>query len=223
MSASMLRLHAIRLMKSVLAGTETKKLQDMLEAAFGSDEEDDEDIPTEEEKEEEPSTSSGVKRKIPQPQGSSKQKVFHPSKGGICALTDATIYFPTTLDASTSYLHAGVDSAFYSSHKSSQAMKSAGYKCNYSVTKNAEGVLTPDCTFFSTTKGQLSTHIRQHHLGLTNGCFICPTKHWWSASAWMEHMKKAHLELGQDAFFVKEGANVAESIIVKHEVASVDV
>ena len=223
MSASMLHLHAIRLMKSVLAGTETKKSQDMLEAAFGSDKEDDEDIPTEEEKGEEPSTSSGVKRKIPPPQGSSKWKASHLSKAGICALTDTSVYFPTISDASTSYLHAGVDSAFYSSRKSSQAMKSAGYKCNYSVTKNAEGVSTPDCTFFSTTKGQLLTHIRQHHLGLTIGCFICPTKHWWSASAWMEHMKKAHSQLGQDAFFVKEGADAAKSIIVKQEVASVDI
>ena len=34
---------------------------------------------------------------------------------------------------------------------------------------------------------------------------------------------KAHSELGQDAFFVKEGADVAESIIVKQEVASVDI
>ena len=201
----MLHLHAIWLMKSVLAGTETKKLQDVLEVAFGSDEEDDEDIPTEEEKEEEPSTSSGVKRKIPQPQGSSKQKVSHPSKAGICTLTDATIYFPTTLDASTSYLHAGVDSAFYSSRKSSQAMKSAGNECNYSVTKKAEGVSTPDCTFFSTTKGQLSTHICQHHLGLTIGCFICPTKHWWSASAWMEHMKKAHSELIKMPSLLRKG------------------
>ena len=102
-------------------------------------------------------------------------------------------------------------------------MKSAGYECNYSITKKAEDVSIPDCTFFSTTKGQLSTHIHQHHLGLAIGCFICPTKHWWSASAWMEHMKKAHSELSQDAFFVKEGADAAESIIVKQEVTSVDV
>ena len=65
MLASLLCLHAIQLMKSFLGGTETKKLQDMLEVAFGPDKEDDEDIPPEEEKEEEPSTSSGVKRKIP--------------------------------------------------------------------------------------------------------------------------------------------------------------
>ena len=54
MSVSLLPLHAIQLMKSVLAGTETKKLQDVLEVAFGSDEEDYDDIPPEEEKEEEP-------------------------------------------------------------------------------------------------------------------------------------------------------------------------
>ena len=36
-------------------------------------------------------------------------------------------------------------------------------------------------------------------------------------------MKKAHSDLGQDTFFVKEGADVAESIIVKQEVTSVDV
>ena len=222
MSASMLQLHAIPLLKSVLAGTEAKKLQDVLEAAFGTVKEKHEDAPTEEE-EEEPSTSFGVKRKVPQLQGSAKRKSSHPSKGGICALSDATIYFPTTANASASYLHAGVDSAYYSSRKSSLAMKSTGYECNYSVVKKAEGISTPECSFFSTTKGQLSTHIRQYHLGLAIGCFVCPTKHWWSASAWMEHMKKAHPELGQDAFFIKEGTGVQESLVIKQEVADIDV
>ena len=166
MSASMLCLHAIRLMKSVLACTETKKLQDVLEAAFGSNEDNDEDIPTEEEKEE-PLTSSGVKRKIPQPQGSSKQKVSHPSKAGICTLTDATIYFPTTLDASTSYLHAGVNSAFYSSHKSSQAMKTAGYKCNYSITKKTEGGVNSGLYLLLNNEGPVvKTYLASIILGL---------------------------------------------------------
>ena len=140
----MLRLHAIRLIKSVLAGTEAKKLHDVLEAAFGTVEEKQEDTPTkEEEEEEEPSTSSGVKRKVPQPQGSAKRKCAHPSKGGICALSDATIYFPTTADASASYFHAGIDSAYYSSRKSSLAMKSTGYECNYSVVKKAHSSQQP--------------------------------------------------------------------------------
>ena len=92
--------------------------------------------------------SSGTKRKAPQLYGSSKRNSSHPTKGGICALTNATIYYSTTLDTSTSYLHAGVDSAFFSSHKSSQAMKSTGYECNYSAAKKAEGESTPHCTPF---------------------------------------------------------------------------
>ena len=36
-------------------------------------------------------------------------------------------------------------------------------------------------------------------------------------------MRKAYSELGQDAYFVKEGADVVEAIVVKQEVASVDV
>ena len=211
-------------MKSVLAGTEAKKLQDMLEAAFGTVEEKHEDTPTEEEEEEEePSTSSGVKRKVPQPQGSAKRKSAHPSKGGICALSNATIYFSTTADASASYLHAGIDSAYYSSHKSSLAMKSTRYECNYSVVKKAEGISTPECSFFSTTKGQLSTHIGQYHLSQAIGCFVCPTKRWWSASAWLEHMKKAHPKLGQDAFFIKEDTGVEESLVIKQEVADINI
>ena len=219
----MLRLHAIRLMQSVLAGTETKKLQDILEAAFGTEEKETEEGPFEEELETEASTSSGTKRKIPQPEGSSKRKASQPTKTGVCALSDAAIYYPTTADAAASYLHAGVDSSFFSSRKSSLTMKSAGYECNYSVTKKAEGIAVTDCTFFSTTKGQLSTHIRQHHLGLAVGCFICPSKCWWSASAWMEHMRKTHAELGQDAYFVKEGASATGPLVVKEEVTEVDV
>ena len=43
MSASLLRLNAIKMMKSVLAGTAASKLQDVLEAAFGNESDDDED------------------------------------------------------------------------------------------------------------------------------------------------------------------------------------
>ena len=162
------------------------------------------------------------REKIPQPEGSSKRKAPQPTKTGVCTLSDAAIYYPTTADTAVSYLHAGVDSSFFSSRKSSLTMKSAGYECNYSVMKKAEGIAVTDCTFFSTTKGQLSTHIRQHHLGLAIGCFICPSKRWWSASAWMEHMRKTHAELSQDAYFVKEVASATGPLVVKEEVTEVD-
>ena len=81
MSTSMLRLHAIRLIKSVLASTKTKKLQDVLEAAFGSDEEDDEDIPTEEEKEEEASNILSGQKENPSTPGQFKMKGIPPHQG----------------------------------------------------------------------------------------------------------------------------------------------
>ena len=222
----MLCLHAIHLMRSVLAGTETKKLQDVLEAAFGTEEKETEEGPFEEEQETEASTSLGTKRKIPQPEGSSKRKASQPTKTGVCALSDAAIYYPTTADAAASYLHAGVDSAFFSSCISSQKMKSAGYECMYSAVKKSEGIDVPDCSFFSTTKGQLSTHIHQFHLGVAIACFICPSKRWWSSSSWMDHMKKFHAELDPKSFFIQEGVDIEEfksSLAIKQEVTGDDI
>ena len=123
MSASLLRLDAIQTMKIVLAGTAANKLQDVLEAAFGGDEEKETEDP-EGQPEDEPSTSQG--------ESSLKQKASpsgKTTKSGICTLSDASCYFPTDSNAkSSAYLHGGVDSAFFSSHISSQKMKSAGYE-----------------------------------------------------------------------------------------------
>ena len=127
MSASLLRLNAIRLMKGVLTRTETKKLRDVLEAAFCvQGVEGDDYIPDEEEEEEEAkqeaSTSTGVKCKAPPPTPATKC-----SKVGICALSDAIVHYPTTSEAqSSTYLHAGVDPRFFSSHKSSAKTNIAG-------------------------------------------------------------------------------------------------
>ena len=172
MLMSLLRLNAIKTMKSVLAGTATSKLQDVLEAAFGDEKDDDEDYIPEDQPQDEPSTSS-MKWKAASTVGASKCKAGH--KGSICALTDASCYYPTTNDAkSSAYLHGGVNPSFYSSRISSQKMKSTGYECMYPSIKKA-GVKVPDCDFFSTTKGQLSTHIHQYHLGITIVCFIYPS------------------------------------------------
>ena len=150
-----------------------------------------------------------MKQKAAPTVGASKCKARH--KGSICALTDASCYYPTTNDAkSSAYLHGGVDPLFYSSCISSQKMKSAGYECMYSSIKKAEGVEVPDCDFFSTTKGQLSMHIHQYHLGIAIACFICPSKRWWLGSSWMDHMKKYHAELDQDCFFIREGDDIEE-------------
>ena len=214
MSASLLRLNAIWLIKGVLAGTVTKKLQDVLEAAFCEEGVDDDDYILDEEEEtgevepeEEASTSTGIKCKASPPTSATKH-----SKVGICALS--------------AYLHAGVDPRFFSSHKSNAKTKVVGYECQYAAIKREEGLDISDCTLFSMTKSQLSTHIWWHHLGVAIGCYIYPTKHWWSGSSWMEHMKKCHPDLQSDCFFIKEGTDLQElqkSIEVKQEVAKDDI
>ena len=122
----------------------------------------------------------------------------------------ASLYYPTTADAKTLYLHSGVDSSYYSSHQSSKGKGSAGNECQFTSIKKSEGIILPDCHFFSTTKGQLSTHICQHHLGLAVACYICPQKRWWSATTWKDHMQKCHADIGSEAFYVKEGVNIEE-------------
>ena len=244
MNAAMLRLNVVRVMKGVLASTATKKLQDVLEAAFDDEgEEDDDYVPEEEDDDEEeeeewlpeatdkPETAepkaeastSGIKRKAPPSSGASKRKASHSSKTGVCLLANASVYYPMTTDASSSYLHAGVDPSYYSSRQSSKEKKSAGYECQFTSIKKSEGVILPDCHFFSTTKGQLITHIRQLHLGLAIACYICLSKCWWSAATWKDHMEKCHAEIGSDAFYVKEGVDIEEfkgTLTIKKEVSA---
>ena len=233
----------MRIMKGVLASTATKKLQDVLEAAFheGVEEEEDYALEAEEEDDNEEededwvpesveesdtpkaeAATSGTKRKAPPPTGAAKRKASQPTKGGICLLSEALLYYPTTSDAKASYLHSGINPAYYSSHQSSKGNKSAGYECQFTSIKKSKGVILPDC-HFSTTKGQLSTHICQHHLGLAVACYICPQKQWWLAATWKDHMEKCHSDIGSEAFFAKEGANIEElkeALTIKKEVTA---
>ena len=230
MVASMLHRDATQIIKTVLAGTATEKLTNVLEAAFGEEESPElrkayeEALEEEEEEEEEgpieelaPSTSKGGKRKQSAPRITKGAKV---SKPGPCSLESASIYYPTTADEG-SHLHSGVDPKFLSSRKSSHHTAAAGYGCLFSEVCKSKGKVVPHCDFISTAKGQLSTHVRQQHLNLAIGCNICQKK-WWSAATWMDHMRRSHSEVGADAFFVKEGGNpnIAQ---VKEEVMAGDI
>ena len=130
MVASLLRRDASRIIKTVLAGTATQKFTDTIEGVFGLDEPDDmreafEEAPEEEEVEDvedvpQASTSAtGTKRKHSSTSSTGgKRKPSHPTRGGICSLESADIYYPSTADEG-SYLHAGVDAKYISSRKSS--------------------------------------------------------------------------------------------------------
>ena len=235
MVASLLQQDASRIIKTVLARTAIQKFTDTIEGVFGLDEPDEmreafEEAPEEEEEETEDiegvpqaatSTRSSKRKHSSTPSAGRKRKPLHPTRGGVCSLELAEIYYPSTADEA-SYLHAGVDAKYISSRKSSAHTTAAGYGRLFSEVAKKEGIIVPDCDILSTTKSQLSTHIRQHHLGIAIGCFICGgNKRWWSSSTRMEHMKKAHSDLDTSAYYVKEGTDISE-IVVKQEIADDD-
>ena len=242
MSSSTIRLDAVRMIKTVLAGTATQRFLDVIEAVFGGEEEKsirdemeaEEGIPLDvkeddddEEKEEEPegdkaSTSTlfrAMKRKAPPPTTNPKKSALPPKTPAVCSLEQASIIYPS-LANKDGYLQAGVDDRFISSRKSSSVSKRAGYGCQYNAAMRQDGVIVEDCDFVSSVRRQLCTHIRRAHLGAAVVCFICD-KHWWSSSTWLEHMEKTHTTLQRDDYFIKEGSDITElkaTFTIKEEV-----
>ena len=83
----------------------------------------------------------------------------------------------------------------------------------------------PECQSFSTTKAQLSRHLRQHHLGIVVTCFVCH-KWWWAASILIKHVKAAHSAITFNDFFLCEGAETkleAQMLLTKKEVTPADI
>ena len=151
-------------------------------------------------------------------------KITRSSTKGVCSLSEATIIYPSTSDKKR-YLHTGVEEKFISEHQSTTGGRSARYGCEFTDEMKKEGHIFKDCDFISTVRGQLSTHIWQHHLGVAVACFICD-KRWWSAHTWIQHMRNTHKTLSQDDFFVKEGADIAklrQGFVIKQEISSQDV
>ena len=249
MTASLLHQDAIAVIKTALAGTQTDRLVNILEAAFVGEEKSSlpSSDPLGEEKEEEDKAleallsehskasgaststlSKALKQKLPPPsEEEAKRPPSHPSKGGVITLKEASPLFPTIAHKGQ-YLHIGVNSKFISSRVSSSNSTKAGYYCQFSSVSKEEGKLVPECEFFSTTKAQLSTHICQHHLGLTVTCFVC-NKCWWLASSWFSHMEKIHVNLKEDDYFIRSDAEAqllefhGSGLVVKEEVAAADV
>ena len=240
----MLRRDAVGIMKAALAGTKTTRFVNVMEAAFVEDgvtnpsmdptippDDDEEDLeePQQEPPEtDEPSTSTltrAMKRKLPLPEeGAKKKPSAHPGKGGVCDLKLATPYFPSISDKEK-YLHAGVDAKYISDRISSTRSNVAGYACLFSAVSKEEGNIVEDCKVISTTKAQLSTHLRQYHLGIAISCFVC-NRRWWASATWMKHMQKDHSGLKYDDYFLREGAEEElrdRQLIIKEEVTSVNV
>ena len=226
-----MRIDSIRTLKSALAGTATSKLTDVLEAVFGvpeeftpkmEEEEPDEveeDLPAEgvvpksSETEAGPSTSKGTKRKAPATKTSSKCKQSKPTKAGVCKLEDAAPLYPFQ---EKGYLHTGVPTEYISKREGSRYTGSAVYICEYSKVEQAKGNSVPNCDVTCQQKAQVSSHIRQFHLGNCICCYLCGHR-WWSATEWRGHMIKEHSDIPENAWYVAPG-DPTQQLVIKTEV-----
>ena len=213
-------------MKYALAVTATSKFTDVLEAVFGIDKE---EVPDFEEEEDEPdtipeeglttkeavesiestapeaSTSSGTgaKRKATSaPSGRPKCKASKPVKAGVCKIEDATVFYPSN---KSNYLHTGVPPEYISKHEGSQYSNTAVYACNYSKVETERGNRVAFCDTVCQNKMQVSSHLRQFHLGICVACYI-RNHRWWSAFEWKKHMVAHHPNLSENEYFVAAAA-----------------
>ena len=98
----------------------------------------------------------------------------YPSK---CNLKEAVLFFPT----STSTLHdTGVDAKYIGTREGL-----SGYKGLYCC-------LFEGCDFGAQVRANTLSDIRRVHLGHAVGCRYCPTRAWWQARTWSDHMTHTH-------------------------------
>ena len=162
----------------------------------------------------EPSTSKGVKRKLTSATGS-RRKQSKPTKVGVCSLEDATPVFPSDPKG---YLHMGVPPEYISKREGSKYSQNAVYLCDYSKIEQAKGRDIPDCDTMCQQKAQVSSHIRQFHLGNCVVCYLCNHR-LWSATKWHKHMKDVHSGVSEEAWYVAQG-DPSVQIVIKAEVSN---
>ena len=92
----------------------------------------------------------------------------------------------------------------------------AVYACEYSKAEQAKGNNVSECDTVCQQKAQVSSHIRQFHLGNCIACYLCDHR-WWSAWEWRKHMKENHSALSEEAWYVAEG-DPSERLVIKTEV-----
>ena len=241
-----LRWDAVKVMKAALTGTATTKFVDVLEAAFGEEENKEEVstiVPTEKEKEEtlpkeavltkseadteffdqpEASTSAtgttkrATRSASKQPPVKRSRKQDKPSKTAGPYILRGATPLHPTRADQNTYLHTGVPDEFISDRESGPFSKVAIYKCNYARVMRERGFNPAECDVICQSRGQTSTHIRQFHLNNCMECYICSHR-WWSAFEWKKHMKKVHTDLTKDDWYVASDTSAAD-LSIKREV-----
>ena len=97
-----------------------------------------------------------------------------------CSLKEAKLFFPT----SASTLHdTGVDSKYIGTREGL-----SGYKGLYCC-------LLEGCDYRAQVQANTLSHIHRVHLGHAVGCRYCPTRAWWQARTWSDHMSHTHPDI----------------------------
>ena len=231
----------MHVMKAALAGTTTTKFLDVLEGAFGEEEDEElapELFPTEAEPEEDlpkeamtskeeadiefdqPSTlrKCSTRSFTKQPPVKRSRKQEAPTKAaGPFVLRDAEGDCPIKAEKAA-YLHVGVPDRYISQRESGPQSPVAIYRCNYARAHHEMGESPDECDIICQSRGQTSTHVRQFHLNKCVKCYICSHR-WWSAFEWKKHMKAAHSTSSEDAWFVSDEI-IGAGLTVKKEVTT---
>ena len=145
------------------------------------------------------SSGTGTKRKATSvPSNRPKRKASKPVKAGVCKLEDAIVFYPSN---KSNYLHTGVPQEYISKREGSQYSSTAVYACNYSKVETERGNKVVFCDTVCQNKMQVSSHLRQFHLGTCILCYVCNHR-WWSAFEWKKHMVAHHPDLSENEYFV---------------------
>ena len=206
------------IIKSVLAGMAVGKFWDVLEDCFAYNEDladrPPQPSPVPEEKESDlPASSTTTKGAVEARSGSKKRKsgstvkVVKKPKGIVAPgipLKDATTVFPTHRDR---YHYAGNPGQYIGPRKSVRQPSGeirGVYSCQYTQHVDTGA---PPCNFINEQRNQMAQHIREYHLGIALGCWICQLngKEYkvYGGKAWSDHMKIHHGETHSEADFFK--------------------
>ena len=213
-----MEMEAMGIIKSVLAGMAVGKFWDVLEDCFGYDE----DLasrppaptPVPEEQEADlPVESSTTKGAVEAQQGSKKRKSGTVAKvvkkpkgisGPAIPIKDATMVFPKHKER---YHYAGNPGQFIGPRRSVRHPSTGEirgvYSCEYT---NKVATNAPPCSFINEQRNQMAQHIREYHLGVALGCWVCQLTgreyKVYGGKAWFDHMKARHGETHtEDEFF----------------------
>ena len=194
------------ILKTTMAGMAVGKFWDVLENTFGYDEDlaDRPDSPPPAPEERPSDLPAGSQTTKAAAEGKKKRKSGTPIRqvkkprgvsGPPIPLDAAEVMFPTS---SKRYHYTGSPGPFIGPRKSVRVPSGeirGVYTCEYTKRASDAQELTP-CGFFNESRNQMAQHVREYHMGIALGCWICHLEgreyRVYGGKAWHDHMVHRH-------------------------------